>query len=297
MEYGEWVTYLESVKRYSRHTIVAYETDVSQATIFFTDILGLKDWGDLEPQGVRAYIVNLSELGVSGRSIRRKMSSLSSLLLYLRKRGVIDGNPMELIEAPQIEEQLPEMISERDLKRLLSEMAAERRDFVSVRNHLLIKILYYTGMRRAELINLRMKDIDKKGGLIKVLGKRDKERQIPVSAEVVRDIEEYEVYRIDLLGGVEVPELFVTERKNKLYPKSVYQIVKDGLEKITLKSKRSPHVLRHSFATHLLDHGADLNAVKELLGHSSLAATQVYTHNSIEKLKKVYLQAHPKSGK
>lgn len=297
MEYGDWVSYLKSVKRYSTHTVVAYETDVSQAAIFFKETYEAGDWRAIGRNEVRSFIVSLSEMGLSGKSIRRKMSALSSLFLYLRKRGEIDHNPMELVEAPQIESNLPEVIPEEALKKLFRKIDKEKDDFFARRDILIVKLLYFTGIRRAELIDLRPADIDMADMLIKVRGKGDKERMIPIGGELLQELKEYRKEREELLEEQGNDFLFFTEKRNKLYPKSVYSIVRKELEKITLKSKRSPHILRHSFATHLLEHGADLNAVKELLGHSSLAATQIYTHNSIEQLKKVYNQAHPKSGK
>lgn len=297
MEYEDWVQYLLSVKRYSSHTVVAYETDVSQAAIFFVDTFDIKNWAAVGQTELRSFIVELSELGLSGKTIRRKMSALSSLFKYLRKRGKIDSNPMESIQAPRITKNLPEVIPIEQVLRLFSIEAQTSKDFLIKRNILIVKMLYYTGMRRSELIDLRVSDVDYAESVLKVRGKGDKERKLPLSRELIKDIEEYVKEREIYLDEASSAYMFITENKNRMYPKSIYNIVKEELGKVTSKSKRSPHVLRHSFATHLLENGADLNAVKELLGHASLAATQIYTHNSIERLKAVYQQAHPKSGK
>ncbi len=296
MKQAEWILYLKSIKRYSHHTVAAYETDVSQAAVFLSETYATESWKEVDEGMVRAFIVHLSELGLSGRSIRRKMSALSSLFQYLRKRGKVESNPLELLQAPKMEKELPAVIPVESLENLFNNLASEP-DFIAKRNIMLVKLLYLTGMRRAEVINLSVSDINFQEGLIKVHGKGDKERQVPISRRMRSSLEYFMEERHAYLGGEEINFVFFSDKKTKLYPKAVYNIVRDELQKVTSMSKRSPHVLRHSFATHLLENGADLNAVKELLGHASLAATQVYTHNSIERLKKAYEQAHPRSGK
>lgn len=296
MEYDDWILYLSSVKRYSQHTIAAYETDVSQAAIFFSDEYESTDWGDVSRDQVRAFIVQLSEHGLTGKSIRRKMSALSSFFQYLRKRGRVSHNPLHLLQAPRIEKNLPEVIPMDSLLGLFDTIERTE-DFLEQRNILLVKMLYLTGMRRSELISLRVKDVLNPDNVIKVEGKGSKERMIPITEKLRSEIDAFLIERKKYLGNDSSDYLFFTGKKAKLYPKAIYNIVREELNKVTSKSKKSPHVLRHSFATHLLENGADLNAVKELLGHSSLAATQVYTHNSIERLKKAYNQAHPRSGK
>lgn len=244
-------------------------------------------------QMVRSWVVCLMESGNTSRTVNRKLSSLKSFYKYLVRQGKIEVNPMTKIVSPKMSKRLPEFIEKSKMELLFIEGAYED-DFSSCRDRLIIELLYGTGIRLSELIGLKHADTSEDS--IKVTGKRNKERVIPVSYSITELINKYKGFK----GGLEVPNeeyLLVTDSGNKLYEKFVYRKVNRYLGNVTTARKKSPHVLRHTFATHMLNNGADLNAIKELLGHANLSATQVYTHNTIEKLKSVYTQAHPRAQK
>jgi integrase/recombinase XerC len=234
------------------------------------------------------------EQGNSARTVNRKISSLNAYCKYLLNEGLINGNPVSRILTPKGKKQLPGFIQEKQMNHLLDEVAFGS-DFTGMRNKLIIETFYYTGIRRSELIQLRPGDINADGPSIKVTGKRNKERLIPVTNEFHRSLNDYMEARNAHFTASHDDYLFLTGKGAKLYPKLVYRIVRQFLTLVTTADKKSPHVLRHSFATHLLNNGADLNAIKELLGHSNLSATEVYTHNTFEKLKSIYKQAHPRA--
>jgi len=232
--------------------------------------------------------------GITPVTVHRKISCLRVFFKFLRKEGIIKSDPLEKVVLPKRKKTLPVFVEEGALDTLLDENNFGN-DFAGLRNRLIIEMLYMTGMRRAELTGLRNRDIDFSGASIKVTGKRNKQRIIPVSGPLVSKIKEYMRSRIEVAGTDKDEWLFITEKGNKLYDKYVYNVVKGYLSMVTTIEKKSPHVLRHTFATHMLNRGADLNAIKEFLGHANLSATQVYTHNTFEKLKKIYKQAHPRA--
>jgi integrase/recombinase XerC len=232
----------------------------------------------------------MMEDGFKPRTIHRKSSSLKSFFKFLMTQGVLNKSPMDLVTLPKLDKKLPKFVEEKSLEFLLNEFEYSK-DFTGNRDKLILDLFYQTGIRQAELINLKILDVNFNEYQIKVLGKRNKERIIPISPKLLETIKAYKAYR---KTGV-VDNLLLTKSGKKLYPKLVYNIVHKYLTKVTTLSQRSPHVLRHSFATHMLNNGAELNSIKELLGHVNLSATQVYTHNSIEKIKSIYKQAHPRA--
>lgn len=290
--YATFLDYIKYEKRYSRHTILAYENDLKE----FFHFLG-KTYGEIPPQDIstpmiRSWLAALKKAGINTRSINRKLSTLRSWFKYLRIHELILNNPLNKIVAPKTGKRLPAFVERQSIEKLLYQLEFPD-TFEGKTSRLLIEVFYHTGMRRSELIGLKKSDIDWSGKSIKVLGKGSKERIIPVSGPLLENIKTYIEIRDQFPGNT----VFVTNKGRELYPKYVYRIVNKWLTMVTTLEKKSPHILRHSFATHLVNNGADLNAVKELLGHASLAATQVYTHNTIEQLKAIYEQAHPHSGK
>lgn len=289
----DFLKYLEFEKRYSPHTITSYSTDLIQFKDFISSGLEKLPLEEIGYKIVRLFILSQIEVGVDNKSVTRKISTLKSYFKFLQKQGYISNNPMLKIITPKLSKKLPVFIDEEKIADLLNGKYFDE-GFSGVRNRLIIELFYLTGIRLAELVNLNVSDLDDYNNTIKVLGKGNKERIIPVTKNIIKLFQEYfaECEKANLkLDG----KIFVTEKGNNIYPKLVYRVVNDYLDKITTIEKKSPHVLRHTFATHMLNNGADLNSIKELLGHSSLAATQVYTHNTIEKLKSIYKQAHPRA--
>lgn len=292
-----FLQFLQFEKRYSEHTIAAYRRDLEQLSVFLAEQPGSPSLEKAQSVHIRQWLVQLLNQGISSRSINRKLSSCKTFYRFAEKKGVIDSNPMVKVTAPKTKKRLPEYVDQKPMAYLL-EVMAEDDSFVGIRNRLIIELLYSTGMRRSELIGLQEQDIDIAKGTIKVLGKGNKERLIPFGPDLKRSLEAYMTSKSNYLeesGIMSEKALLITEKGAAMYPKLVYSIVQDALGLVTTQDKKSPHVLRHSFATHMLNAGADLNAIKELLGHASLAATQVYTHNEIEVLKEVYKQAHPRA--
>jgi integrase/recombinase XerC len=234
------------------------------------------------------------ENNISSSSVHRKISCLRVFFRYLRKEGIVKNDPLEKVVLPKRRKRLPQFVSEESLDSLLDNNNFGD-DFSGIRNRAIIEMLYLTGMRRSEMINLRNTDIDLHEAVIKVTGKRNKQRIIPLTKPFTKELENYIIIRDKIGTSGNGDWFFITEKGNKLYDKYVYNIVKGYLSMVTTIEKKSPHVLRHTFATHMLNRGADLNAIKELLGHANLSATQVYTHNTFEKLKKIYKQAHPRA--
>jgi integrase/recombinase XerC len=291
-----FVNYLEYERRFSPHTIVAYRNDLRQFREFLWQVYELKDYAEVDHHIVRAWLVSLLEQSQTTATIRRKLSTLKALYRFRCRRGLQQHNPTTKVTSPKLPRRLPTVVAAEALERLLADFR-DRSDFSGLRDGLVLELLYGTGMRRSELIELRRVDVDVRNRRILVRGKGGKERLIPFGALLADRIEAYEVARDrEWSEAAAVPQLLLTDRGKPLYPKWVYNKVKAYLGMVTTEPKRGPHVLRHSFATHLSDNGADLNAIKTLLGHANLAATQIYTHNSIEKLRKVYQQAHPKAG-
>ena len=249
---------------------------------------------DINHNYVRSWLAGIKDKGLTSKSINRKISSLKSFFKYHLKTGTIDVTPMANVISPKVSKRLPVFIKETDTKKLIETLNQSAEDWKSLNAKMLIIIFYETGMRLSELITLKEKQVDFSRSHFKVLGKGNKERIIPVSKKVILDIKEYQQLKKKTFTDP-ADFLLITEKGKKIYPKYAYLLVNRYLGEASTLDKKSPHVLRHTFATHLMNNGADLNAVKELLGHSSLASTQVYTHNSIEKLKDVYKKAHPKA--
>lgn len=281
---------LTNEKRYSKHTTLAYQTDLNQF-YDYCEFCG-EDILTITSSKIRLWIVSLLEDSISAKTINRKISTLKSFYKFLLREQVIDKNPMDVIISPKIEKRLPEFIDQAKLNLLLDSGPLED-EFEGVRDYLIIELLYFTGIRLSELISLKFQDIDFANYTIKVLGKRNKQRIIPISKKLVESINNYKKYRDSIITTADF--LFITKKGNMLYPKLVYRVVYKYLSLATSNSKKSPHILRHTFATHMLNNGADLNAIKELLGHANLSATQVYTHNTFSKLKTIYKQAHPRA--
>ena len=289
-----FLDHLRFQKRYSNNTCIAYENDLSAFSTFLDINYEITDVQSVKTTYIRSWLAEIKENEITSRTINRKISSLRSFFKYLLKQEVIKVNPATTITSPKVPKRLPQFVEEKDTNTLLHDLEFEP-NFKGQTEKLIIQILYNTGIRKAELINLKEHNIDKSNRQLKVLGKGNKERIIPLSQELIEIIFDYIEEKRKLHGRLEHGLLCVSATGKALDPKAVYNIVKKHLTEVTTIDKRSPHILRHTFATHLMNKGADLNAVKELLGHSSLAATQVYTHNTIEKLKDVYKKAHPKA--
>ncbi|SFR93122.1 tyrosine-type recombinase/integrase [Maribacter stanieri] len=292
----EFISYLALEKNYSAHTIKAYENDVLEFSGFCKSNYDIESIDSVEYSVVRLWVVDLSERQINNRSINRKISSLKAYFKFLQKIGVSQINPLVKHKALKTAKKIEIPFSELEMENVLSKIEYAS-DFEGVRDELLIHVLYVTGIRRAELIELKLLDVDFENMTLKVLGKRNKERVIPMLAETKEKFNRYLRFREGLPEIIDEKNLFLTKSGNKLYETLVYRLIKKYFREVSSKVKTSPHILRHTFATHLLNKGADLNAVKELLGHSSLASTQVYTHNSIAELKKVHAKAHPRGGK
>jgi integrase/recombinase XerC len=295
MDYREsFFDYLQFEKRYSIHTVGSYRNDLRQFFLFIESHTGHSDITEVAPSDVRAWMVSLLESGYSPGSVHRKISALRSFYRFLMRNGKAVTDPASRVILPKRRKRLPQFVDEVSLEHLL-DIYDFGEGFEGMRDRTLIEVLYSTGMRRAELIGLRDDDIDIEGGTVRVTGKRNKERIIPLLPSLAADILSYRKVRKD--AGIESPEgwLFLTAAGNKMYDKLVYNIVKRYLQMVSTVERKSPHILRHSFATHMLNNGADLNSIKEILGHANLSATQVYTHNTFEKLKEVYKQAHPRA--
>ncbi|MEM6644505.1 MAG: tyrosine-type recombinase/integrase [Bacteroidota bacterium] len=287
-----FLKYLSSERRYSLHTVQAYRKDLQQLSQYLSTTYEIHDLAEADHSQLRGWIVSLTEQGLTGRSINRKIATLKSLYKFLQAREYIKGNPAQELKSLKREKLLPHFIKEKEVVDLLDHVSFPS-DFSGLRDQVLLELFYATGCRLSEIIGLRETDVNFYEKTIKVLGKRNKERILPVSGSLISLIDQYQTLKAE--QGMKNQKLLVTDRDRELYSMFVYRKVKEYLAMVSTVSKRSPHVLRHTFATHLLNKGADLNAVKELLGHSSLAATQVYTHNSIDKLKAAFDQAHPKA--
>lgn len=289
-----FLDYLKFEKRYSPNTITSYSTDISNFFGYLNTQYGQIEIKEISHNQIRSWLAFLKNEGLGAKSLNRKISSLKSFFKYQLKTEVIVVSPMNKIISPKIGKRLPVFMKESETKNLVELLNNITEDWKSLNAKMLISIFYATGMRLSELINLKENHIDRSRSQIKVLGKGNKERVIPVNRELIDMIKAYEQLKKKEFENPD-EKLLVTEKGKKLYPKYAYLLVNKYLGEAGSLEKKSPHVLRHTFATHLMNNGADLNAVKELLGHSSLAATQIYTHNTIEKLKSVHKKAHPKS--
>ena len=288
-----YLSYLKFEKRYSDHTILAYGKDV-QSFFNFCRNNGFEEIA-LDHKSIRLWIVNLLETKHTPRSVNRKISSLRNYIKFLIRNEKLNSDPLTKIIRPKTNKRIPMFIEEENLNSMLDDFEFGK-DFAGTRNRLIIELFYQTGIRRSELISLNLLSFDGSKGTIKVSGKRGKDRIIPVGEELKSMLNEYIEVRNSNFPDTSLTSLFLTDTGKPVYPKLIYRIVTLFLTHVTTLSKKSPHVLRHSFATHLLNHGADLNAIKELLGHANLSATQIYTHNTFEKLKEVYNKAHPRAN-
>lgn len=291
---SKFLDYLTFQKRYSGHTITAYRNDLNSFADYIEVFFELDDALVITRRMISSFIADLAESGITARSINRKLSSIQSFYGFLMKEGLLDSNPAKSIQRPKTSSHLPSVMRSDQIKELFNPELFGN-DFEGMRNYAMLSVLYACGLRRDELINLKLSDIDFHSGQLKVLGKRNKERIIPIAEELMQVLKKYIAERNALAHSETY--VFLTIKAQKIYPTLVYDIVKNYLSKVTTMEKRSPHVLRHTFATHLLNEGANLQSIKELLGHSSLATTQVYTHTSLERLKDVYNHAHPRSKK
>ncbi|MDX9882866.1 MAG: tyrosine-type recombinase/integrase [Prolixibacteraceae bacterium] len=294
MSYQEsFLKYLKYEKRYSDLTLVAYKKDLDQFEEFFVRTIGDFNVLRIDDKLVRLWVVEMMENGLTPRTVAKKVAALKSFYKYLLREGIIPESRLNNVILPKIRKKLPFFVEEKNMHQLLDEVEFDR-DFEGVRDKLVIGMFYGTGVRLSELLNLKDADINRAESMIKVLGKRNKERVIPYPKTLNPLINQYLEARSQAVEKKN-DYFFLTTKGEKVYEKLFYRIVNKNLSKVTTMEKRSPHVLRHSFATHMLDNGADLNAVKELLGHTNLSATQVYTHTSLDKIKKVYKQAHPRT--
>jgi integrase/recombinase XerC len=289
----DFLNYLQFQKRFSPLSIQSYTNDLSQFTTYLQHEYSGEGLSGISHHHIRDYLAALFEKGLSARSVNRKLSTLKSYFKFLCRTGVLSFNPAQKVVGPKTKKTLPTFVDEGQMQKVFSELHFAE-DFTGQRNRLIIDLLYQTGMRRAELLQLKVSDIDLYALQLKVLGKRNKERLLPFNLNLKNSIKHY--LELKSAVGYKNDVLLVSTKDKALSAVALTKIVKDVLSQVTTASKKSPHVLRHSFATHLLNNGADINAVKELLGHANLFTTQVYTHNSIEKLKKSYYQAHPRSG-
>ena len=292
----KFLKYIRYEKNYSSHTVLSYKNDLSHFESYLKAEVGGVDYANVDTDIIRNYVVVLMEQGVSARSVGRKLSALRTLFRFLIKEKVVAASPAEMVTKPKDGKTLPDFVKEAEMDILLDEEIEESGTFEGVRDKLIISVLYQTGMRRDELITLRDKDVDFFANTLKVTGKRNKQRVIPFGNELREEIRRYLDYREKEVGSV-TERLFVKKDGEPLYPVLVYRIVKRELCRVSTRKKLSPHVLRHTFASVMLNNGADLDSVKELLGHASLNSTQVYTHITFEELKHNYNQAHPRAIK
>lgn len=286
--------YLRFEKRYSQHTIISYQTDLASFFDFIIMQYGETPLQKLSHTYIRSWLVGLKDEGLSAKSIARKISTLKSFFKYQIKTGLLQQSPMLKVVTPKIEKRLPNFVADKDIKTLFNHVEFPH-TWKGQTERLIMLLFYQTGIRLSEAIGLKESGINFSTSTIKVLGKGSKERIIPLNSELQMGLKEYLGRKKTALPHFSTDVLFVTDKGKPLAPRSVYTSVKHYLSLVTTIEKRSPHVLRHTFATHLTNNGADLNAVKELLGHSSLAATQVYTHNTIDRLKNIHKKAHPKA--
>ena len=290
-----FINYLKFEKRYSINTIIAYQKDLDQFFLYLESNYEIQNLNSITHFMIRSWIVELIEKGIKAISIKRKLSSLKSYYKFLFKNSIVKTNPLNKVISPKSIIKLPVFVEEGKLNNLLNNMQIGK-GFSDKRNQLIIELFYVTGIRLSELINLKEKDLDLRNLTLKVLGKRNKDRIIPLGDYLKKTINEYKIARNDFFINTEIDEyMFLKETGRKMHSKFVYKIIFYYLSSVTTINKKSPHILRHTFATHMINNGADLNSIKDLLGHSSLSATQIYTHNTIENLKKVYKQAHPKA--
>jgi integrase/recombinase XerC len=289
---SSFIEYLRFEKRYSKHSLIAYEIDLKQWVSYLNSSYEVTQLEQVQVSFIRSWLVSMMENGLSARSINRKITALKSFYKYALRSGWVQINPMGKISSPKIPKRLPVYVEAEKLDLLLDQTEFTD-DFEGIRNHLILEMFYGTGMRLSELIELELRDVDTRNLQLKVTGKRNKQRILPLFPSLSNQINKYLALRNAITTSTS--HFFITPDGKSLYPILVYRLVNKYLTKVSTQKKRSPHVLRHSFATEMLNKGADLNAIKEILGHANLSATQVYTHNTIEKLKTAYLLAHPRA--
>jgi integrase/recombinase XerC len=289
----DFLGYLKFEKRYSAHTLTAYTGDLEEWARYLQEEVGVFDVSEVKAMMIRSWLASLKESGVTARTIVRKISALKSFYKYLLRNGVVAQSPMIQVTTPKMGKRLPSFVKEEEIVKLGDLLEISQEDWRSLNTRVLVTMFYATGMRLSELIYLKEEQLELGRLQLKVLGKGNKERVLPLNTQLIQLLKEYIKQKREQFTEAD-PYLLVTEKGKKLYPRYAWLLVSTVLGEATTLAKKSPHVLRHSFATHLLNNGADLNAVKELLGHSSLAATQVYTHNTIDKLRDVHRKAHPK---
>jgi len=291
----KFLKYLKFEKRYSDNTLRAYQSDLHQFSQFLETNFNQKI-EDTDHFMIRTWLAHLIDAGFTNRSINRKLTALKTFYKFLLRENHISANPLLKVIAPKLSKKLPSFIKEHEMD-YFNKIFDNPDGFLPLRNKLIIDTFYFTGIRLSELINLKLSDINLTGFEMKVVGKRKKERIVPISRNLCESIKAYLPLRKQLLENQNetISFLLITEKGKQTYPKLVYRVVTKNLSYVSTNSKKNPHTLRHSFATSLLNHGADLNIIKEILGHSNLSATQIYTHNTIEKLKNNYKQAHPRA--
>jgi len=296
MSISPFIEYLSLEKKYSPHTIIAYQNDVETFLEFAFTSFNCKHAEEVNYSMIRSWIVLMVDQGINNKSINRKISSLKAYYRFLIKTSQIIENPLSKHKSLKVAKTLQVPFSEKEINEVLDSLDTElQNDIETTRNKAIVELFYATGMRKSELIHLKISDVDFQKQIVKVLGKRNKERYIPLLPSICNTLKNYILFRESVVNTKSENALFLTKNGVKVSQTFVYRIINNYFSKVSSKLKKSPHILRHSFATHLLNEGADLNSVKEILGHSSLASTQVYTHNSIAELKKVYKNAHPRN--
>jgi len=295
MTTARFLDYIAYEKRYSQHTLNAYRSDLDQFSAYLSEQYQITEISKADYQMIRSWIVSLMESGDTARTVNRKITTLKTFFRFMMKEGVVAENPMTRVVAPKTSKRLPSFVEQESMDTLFNSISFEE-GYPGARDRMIMELFYATGMRLSELIGLKDEDVDLVKNTLKVTGKRNKQRLIPFTKQTAGILSEYMgMKRKEFSGDTTEHYLFLTNKGEKLYPRLVYRIVRHYLDQVSTISKRSPHVIRHTFATHMLNNGADLNAIKEILGHANLAATQVYTHNTIEKLKSIYKQAHPRA--
>ncbi len=288
-----FLNHIKSQKNYAQHTLKAYQNDLDFLEVYLKDTFETElEYADSDM--LRSWLVDMAEGHYARSTIQRKVSAAKSFYNFLNYREIIQSNPAKLIKVPGKEKKLPVFLTERQTGLLTSDEQFPD-DFTGLRDRLIVELLYQTGMRRAELVGLKNQDINHAGGSVKITGKGNKQRIIPLNKNLLLLVNKYTSLKNDVCSQNTTDSFFVTRKGEAIYSKLVYRVVNHYLQQVSTATKKSPHVLRHTFATHMLNNGADINAVKEILGHSSLAATQVYTHNTIDKIKSIYKQAHPRA--